>query len=162
MDKRKYLFLLAVLGLSAWTATAQTSGIAGLWRRLCEPNPKLDSVRIFQPYKGWGVGLVYEMGDNEVKIDTHEEIFSDPVHAVFDYQMKMDTRLTHSLGANVAFGPLQLGFQREVGSGAGKNKAFSFRSDPREYSYESGNRYLMSQSGIYSSWTVRFQLNYRF
>jgi len=44
----------------------------------------------------------------------------------------------------------------------GEYTGFAFRSDPREYSYESGNRYLMSQSGIYSSWTVRFQLNYRF
>ena len=115
-------------------AAAQTRGAAGLWQRLCGPNPRLDSVYIFQPYKGWGVGLVYEMADNGVRIDTREEIFTDPMHAVFDYRMRMDPHLAHSLGVNVAFGPLQLGFLRELGSGAGSNKAFSFRWDANFFS----------------------------
>lgn len=115
-------------------AAAQTRGAAGLWQRLCGPNPRLESVYIFQPYKGWGVGLVYEMADNGVRIDTREEIITDPMHAVFDYRMRMDPHLAHSLGVNVAFGPLQLGFLRELGPGAGSNKAFSFRWDANFFS----------------------------
>ena len=148
MNKLKSILLFAALGLGAWTASAQTRGVAGLWQRLCGPNPKLDSVRIFQPYKGWGVGLVYEMADNGVNINTREEIFSHPIHAVFDYQMKMDPHLAHSIGANVAFGPLQLSFLHELGPGAGKNKAFSFRWDANFFGLNvCSSRYFASPGG---------------
>lgn len=127
--KFKFLLLSTILVLSSWTASAQTRGVAGLWQRLCGPNPKLDSVYIFQPYKSWGGGLIYEMAENGVGIDSREEVYSDPLHAVFDYQLRMNTRLASSLGASVAFGPVLLCFLREVGPGAGKNRAFSFRWD---------------------------------
>ena len=148
MNKLKILLLFAALGLVAWTATAQTSGVARLWQRLCGPNPNLDSVYIFQPYKGWGVGLGYELADNGVSINTLEEIFSNPDKMKFDYRMRMDTRLAHSLGANVAFGPLQVGFMREVGPGAGKNKSFSFRWDANYFSLSVRQaRYFASPGG---------------
>ena len=134
MNKLRFLILFAAFGLGAWTAPAQTRGVAGLWQRLCGPNPKLDSVYIFQPYKGWGVGLGYELADNGAAIKVREEMYSDLIHAAFDYHMKMETRLAHSLGANVAFGPFMVGFMREVGPGAGKNKAFSFRWDANFFS----------------------------
>lgn len=121
--------LLVALGVLSCAASAQTRGIARLWQRLSGPNPKLDSVYIFQPYKGLGLGAGYEIADNGVEINTIEEIYSNPMHAVLDFRMILDSRVAHSLGANVSLGPLSLGFLREVGPGAGRHKAFAFRWD---------------------------------
>lgn len=129
MKRNRILLLAFAVGMLSWSAAAQTRGVVRLWERMSGPNPSLDSVYIFQPYKGLGLGAGYEIADNGVVIDTIEEIYSDPLHFVLDYRMEMDSRVAHSLGASVAFGPLQLGFLREVGPGAGKHKAFSFRWD---------------------------------
>ena len=109
------------------TPTAQTRGVAGLWQRLCGPNPKLDSVYIFQPYKGWGGGLIYEMAENGAMIDSREDFYDGDYHSVIDFSLVMDSRVAHSLGANVMFGPIQLGFLREVGSVEKRNRTFAFR-----------------------------------
>ena len=109
------------------TPTAQTRGVAGLWQRLCGPNPKLDSVYIFQPYKGWGGGLIYEMAENGAMIDSREDFYDGDYHSVIDFSLVMDSRVAHSLGANVMFGPIQLGFSREVGPVENRNRTFAFR-----------------------------------
>ncbi len=101
--------------------------MAGLWQRLCGPNPKLDSVYIFQPYKGWGGGLIYEMAENGAMIDSREDFYDGDYHSVIDFSLVMDSRVAHSLGANVMFGPIQLGFLREVGSVEKRNRTFAFR-----------------------------------
>lgn len=127
MNKLSILLLFAAIGLGAWTASAQMSGVAGLWQRLCGPNPKLDSVYIFQPYKGWGGGLIYEMAENGAMIDSREDFYDGDYHAVIDFSLVMDSRVAHSLGANVMFGPIQLGFSREVGPVENRNRTFAFR-----------------------------------
>ena len=101
--------------------------MAGLWQRLCGLNPKLDSVYIFQPYKGWGGGLIYEMAENGAMIDSREDFYDGDYHSVIDFSLVMDSRVAHSLGANVMFGPIQLGFLREVGSVEKRNRTFAFR-----------------------------------
>ena len=125
--KFKFLLLSTGLALSLWTASAQTRGVAGLWQRLCGPNPKLDSVYIFQPYKGWGGGLIYEMAENGAMIDSREDFYDGDYHSVIDFSLVMDSRVAHSLGANVMFGPIQLGFSREVGPVENRNRTFAFR-----------------------------------
>ena len=90
--KLRSLILFAALGLGAWTASAQTRGVAGLWQRLCGPNPKLDSVYIFQPYKGWGGGLIYEMAENGAMIDSREDFYDGDYHSVIDFSLVMDSR----------------------------------------------------------------------
>lgn len=109
------------------TPTAQTRGVAGLWQRLCGPNPKLDSVYIFQPYMSWGGALAYEVADNDVVIDSKEDYYDGDYHSLIGFSLDMNSRVAHSVGANVMFGPIQLGFLREVGSVEKRNRTFAFR-----------------------------------
>ena len=125
--KFKVLLLSTILVLSFWTASAQTRGVAGLWQRLSGPNPKLDSTYIFQPFKGWGGALAYEVADNDVVIDSKEDYYDSDYHSLIGFSLDMNSRVAHSVGANVMFGPIQLGFLREVGSVEKRNRTFAFR-----------------------------------
>lgn len=127
MKRNKLLLPVVALGILSWTAKAQTRGVAGLWQRLSGPNPKLDSTYIFQPHKGWGVGLIYEVADNGAIIDSREDFYDGDYHSVIDFALDMDQRVAHSLGASVMFGPIQLAFSREVGPVENRNKSFAFR-----------------------------------
>jgi len=127
MKRNKLLLLAVTLGLLSWTSAAQTSFIGTLWQRLSGPNPKLDSTYIFQPFKGWGGALAYEVADNDVVIDSKEDYYDGDYHSLIGFSLDMNSRVAHSVGANVMFGPIQLGFLREVGSVEKRNRTFAFR-----------------------------------
>ncbi len=147
MKRNKLLLPVVALGILSWTATAKTRGVAGLWQRLSGPNPKLDSTYIFQPHKGWGVGLIYEVADNGAIIDLREDFYDGDYHSVIDFALDMDQRVAHSLGASVMFGPIQLAFSREVGPVENRNKSFAFRWIANFFALDVRNKDFFTTAG---------------
>ena len=123
-----FLLLLSFAG-PGLGASAQNKGggIVGFWKRLCEPNPKLDSVYIFQPYKGWGVSAGYELEGHNVSMDSKMDYEVDNVRLNYNFLLSMDPKPDHKIGLYGYAGPLRLGMSQEVGSAQGNGKTFSFR-----------------------------------
>ena len=124
----RIILLLAFAGIGS-SASAQNNGggIVGLWKRLCEPDPKLDSVYIFQPYKGWGVSAGYEMEGHYVSMDTKVDYGIDDISINYHFLLNMDPKMDHKIGLYGYAGPLRLGISQEVGASAGNGKSFSFK-----------------------------------
>ena len=121
------LFLLLAFACLSGAASAQKAGIVRFWNRLCEPNPRLDSVYIFQPYKGWGVSSGYELEGHNVSLDTKIDYEIDDTRINFQFLLGMDPMPDHKIGLYGYAGPVRLGFSQEVGAMAGNGRTFSLR-----------------------------------
>ena len=136
------------LAAGSFPAGAQTFGqrLGDLWQRLCGPNPSLDSTRIFQPFKGWGAGVVYSMTGEQVRINTDGDFTSGEHggHVLSTIDLYLLNDVGHSVGVYGRYGPIQLGFNRHIGRQEGYHRSFNFKwlgnffcLDARYISYQS-------------------------
>lgn len=138
--------VLLALCFVAGAQDAKPGKVASLWHRLCGPSPLLDSTRIFQPFKGWGAGVVYSLTDEQVHVIS-EGNYTSAEHGGHLYSV-IDLYLLdgvgHSVGVYGRYGPIQLGFNRHVGREQGYHRTYNlkwlgnfFCLDARYVSYQS-------------------------
>ena len=142
------LLTLAALAAGACPGRAQTFGqrVGELWQRFCGPSPLLDSTRIFQPFKGWGAGVVYSVTGEQVHVHSEGD-FTSGLHGG-QILSSIDLYLLENVGQSVGvygrYGPIQLGFNRHIGRQEGYHRSFNFKwlgnffcLDARYISYKS-------------------------
>ncbi len=108
-----------------------------LWDRLMAPNPRLDSAWIYQPPKDWAVATGYERAETGVVIDTQLDFTDENARFQYDILMRLKDRAAHSLSLRGGYGPIQLGFSREVGRDPGEDhKVFALNLMSSNYALE--------------------------
>lgn len=92
-------------------------------------------------------------------IDSREDFYDGDDHAVIDFSLVMDSRVAHSLGANVMFGPIQLGFSREVGPVENRNRTFAIRtfSPRRAVQRRSAGSWIVGAKYMYGATVIDSQ-----
>lgn len=122
---------LAALAAGACPARAQPFGqrAGEFWHRLCGPSPLLDSTRIFQPFKGWGAGVVYGLTDQQVHVGSEGDFSSGEHggHILTTINLHLLDDIGHSVGVYGRYGPIQLGFNRQIGRQEGHHRSYTFK-----------------------------------
>jgi hypothetical protein len=116
---------MLVMGLPLQAQSLKETALK-FWNKALEPNPSLDSTRIFQPAKHWTVRAGYEMRREGVAIRSDFNVRSEQVAYDFSLTQTLLDRAAHHVGLNVGFGPVTLGYSREVGRKEGKSSGLSF------------------------------------
>lgn len=140
--RRSYLLCLGALLLPLLPARAQPqweqvkeSGLQ-LWYDSLEPNPKLDSVWIFQPAKAWLFSSGYKLSRMGVTLVSEIDYPDDSSLPDSRVQVRLLDPAAHHVGGNVGYGPVSLGYSQEVGRKTGSNSSFSFKYISTHYGGE--------------------------
>ena len=127
--KKSVVSVSVLLFAACFVAGGQGFSLGDIWRRLCAPNPSLDSTRIFQPVKGWGAGISYGLVGEQVRIvsDGDLSLTEDATHVRYTTDLFLKNEATHSIGYYGRYGPIQLGLNHEIGLKEGHHKSFNFK-----------------------------------
>jgi len=128
---KKWVFILAAAGA---LLTFQPEGRAQIlkekgqriWDRLMQPNRNLDSVYVFQPFKGWDLSASYQGRWDNAGLEV-PVVFSLPeVTTEATIRINMISNQSNSVGLRVGYGPLSLGYSVAIGKSEKPDRHFSF------------------------------------
>ena len=143
MRCRRFLLLfIGVLLLDPTPARAQSEwqqlqekGL-NLWNESLQPDPGLDPEWIFQPAKNWCFSSGYELNRMGVRLISEIDFQEDTRQVDSRVGVRLLDPAAHHVGASVGFGPVSLGYSREVGRKTGSNSSFSFQYISTHYGGE--------------------------
>ena len=125
------LILAATGALLAFQAEGQAQTIKewGLkvWNKMMEPDKKMDSTYVFQPFKGWNLSTTYKARWDKIGIEAPVE-FSvlDANKSEFYLNLNLVEDVTHHVGLGVGYGPISLGYSVAIRRGNKRDRHFSF------------------------------------
>ena len=119
------LAAILVIGLPMQAQSLKEKALK-YWNKALQPNPSLDSTRIFQPAKRWSFRVGYEMRQVGASIRSDFSIRTPDVAYDFTLTQTLQDRAAHHIGFNVGFGPVSLGYSHEVGRKEGVSSGLSF------------------------------------
>ena len=86
-----------------------------LWERLKQPDPKLETEWIYQPQKGFGVGLGYELTQMGVSLSSQtSSVMDTDGKMVANFDFRLAPYFNHRLGIRGTAGPLSAGYSFEL------------------------------------------------
>lgn len=151
MPKRS--ILIALLCLLPLSAGAQ-GFVKNVWDRINAPNPKLDSVYIFQHKKGWIVGTGYKLIQNTAEIDSKEIMgIKGEGMAQHELDLRLEPNIAHKVGASVGYGGLKLTYYQTVARIGDKGHSAGFTWNSNSFAITA--RYQDYTSTPYGLFTIK-------
>lgn len=100
---RRIRTLLVALSLILPSFTLSAGGFGGfvakIWGSMMNPDPKVDSNYVYQPYKGIGASLGYQLNGNEAAMNTKIDFNEGLGQSSAELQMDMNPRKSHNASA---------------------------------------------------------------
>lgn len=134
--KKTLLFLFCFIGVAVSAgAQEKTSWLGGIIDWIGRPNPKLDSLAVYQPAPRWNVTLtgtgrqIGAMQKSSFSTMSVKEENGTFIEFTYPGSVKLDLqeKMYRGVGAYVGYGKLSLGMSTEIGrKSAQKNRSFSF------------------------------------
>ena len=129
---KRWVSILAATGaLLAFQAEGQAQSFKEwglkLWDKMMQPDKKLDSTYVFQPFKGWNFSTTYKARWDKIGIDAPAEFsVMDAGKTEFLVRLNVVDDITHHVGLGAGYGPISLGYSVAIGRGNKKDKHLSF------------------------------------
>lgn len=127
------------------------SKVVALWERLKQPNPALDTAWIYQPKKGFGVGVGYELTQMGVSLNSQTSAQNGGLLANFHFNLEPHN--AHRLQIRGRAGPLSLGYSFELNKKENRSRTMFFSYLSSHYGAQfQYNRY---DAGVLYDGTIR-------
>lgn len=128
---KKWLYILTAAGaLLAFQqegrAQILTEKGQRLWDMLMRPNKNLDSVYVFQPFKGWDFSANYQGRWENASLEVPVEMNLPEVTTEATVRINMIRNQSNSIGLRAGYGPISLGYSVAVGKSKKPDRHFSF------------------------------------